>query len=147
MGHVNLYNVYGECISGSSHASTHKIPFANNFLGNVRVGGPDACIDSIAGSAYFNQPQVMAAIHVKQPPFRWSTCGNQIEYRSTRRNLPRDTYPELVRRMRVVIYNGDWDACVPYTDGESWTAGMGYSESAPWHPWLYKNGTQVAGYA
>jgi hypothetical protein len=25
--------------------------------------------------------------------------------------------------MRVVVFNGDWDACVPYTDGEGWTEG------------------------
>ena len=24
---------------------------------------------------------------------------------------------------------------------------MGFPVAAPWHPWLYKNGTQVAGYA
>ena len=76
-----------------------------------------------------------------------STCGNQIRYTSTRKNLPRDTYPALVKRLRVLVYNGDWDACVPHTDAEAWTAGMGYAEAAPWHPWRYKNGTQVAGYA
>ena len=26
----------------------------------------------------------------------------------------------------MLIYNGDWDACVPYTDNEAWTSGMGY---------------------
>ena len=30
---------------------------------------------------------------------------------------------------------------------QAWTSGMGYAEAAPWHPWRYKNGTQVAGYA
>ena len=37
--------------------------------------------------------------------------------------------------------------CVPNTDGAAWTSGMGYAEAAPWHPWRYKNDTQVAGYA
>jgi hypothetical protein len=23
----------------------------------------------------------------------------------------------------VTIFNGDWDACVPYTDGQGWTEG------------------------
>jgi hypothetical protein len=50
---------------------------------------------------------------------------------------------------KVLIYNGDWDACVPYTDNEAWTRGMGYEVAADWHPWLF-NGTQpgqVGGYA
>ena len=93
------------------------------------------------------QPAVIEAAHVKRQPIEWSTCGNQIQYTSTRKNLPRDTYPALVKRLRVVIYNGDWDACVPHTDGEAWTRGMGFAEAAPWHPWRYKNNTQVAGYA
>ena len=64
IGHVNLYNIYGKCITGRQHEggapqgkAAHKIPYARDFLGaaRARVGGPDACIDSIAGSAYFNQ--------------------------------------------------------------------------------------------
>ena len=70
--HVNLYNIYGECITGQGDQGGHeggyeggyeggaqqnKIPYARDFLGasRTRVGGPDACINSIAGSAYFNQ--------------------------------------------------------------------------------------------
>lgn len=148
IGHVNLYNIYGKCISGSTQPhTTQKIPLPSHLLHSGELGGPDACIDSIAASVYFNQPEVIAAAHVKKPPYRWSICGNQIKYTSTRKNLPRDTYPALVRRLRVVIYNGDWDACVPYTDGEAWTAGMGFSETSPWHPWLFEKDTQVAGYA
>ena len=146
VGHVDLYNIYGECVSGdeSNGATlTQKVPYERSS----RLGGPDACIDSRAGSAYFNQPAVMAAAHVRPPDFRWATCGNEIHYSSTRKNLPRDTYPKFFGRIRVVIYNGDWDACVPHTDAEAWTESLGLAVEKPWHPWLYRNGTQVAGYA
>ena len=146
VGHVDLYNIYGECVSGdeSNGATlTQKVPYERSS----RLGGPDACIDSRAGSAYFNQPAVMTAAHVRTPDFRWATCGNEIHYSSTRKNLPRDTYPKFFGRIRVVIYNGDWDACVPYTDAEAWTESLGLAVEKPWHPWLYRNGTQVAGYA
>ncbi len=70
---------------------------------------------------------------------------------STRTNLPANTYPTLVANMRVVIFNGDWDACVPYTDGEGWTEGMGYPVKDAWHHWTYTSeagyANQVAGYA
>ena len=88
-----------------------------------------------------------------RPPFKWSVCGNQIKYHSNRPNLPRDTYPELIKYMRVLIYNGDWDACVPQTDGARWTSGMGYGVAKDWHPWFYAPsdnstaGLQVGGYA
>lgn len=150
MGNVNIYNIYGDCIDGTLQQAgsvTGKIPRQAN------ITGPNWCIDSVAASAYFNQPSVMAAIHVKKPPYIWSVCGNQIKYTSNRANLPRDTYPALNKFTRVLIYNGDWDACVPYTDNEAWTSGMGYPVSGdPWHPWYFydasiKQPKQVAGYA
>ena len=86
---------------------------------------------------------MIAAAHVVKQSFKWSTCGNQIHYSSTRKNLPRDTYPALVKRSRVLIYNGDWDACVPYTDAEAWTSSLGLAVADAWHPWSYGSG-QVA---
>lgn len=68
---------------------------------------------------------------------------------STRPNLPRDTYPTLVSKLKVLIYNGDWDACVPYTDNQAWTDNMGYPTLRPWHAWTYLTGnsSQVGGYS
>lgn len=147
VGHVNLYNVYGDCIRGTEQqlygAQHTRAPWTKRF---PDITGPDACIDSILGSAWMNQPSVITATHVVKQKFKWSTCGNQISYHSTRPNLPRDTYPFLVQNIKVTIYNGDWDACVPYTDNEAWTEGMGYAVKDPWHPWTYNDG-QVGGYA
>ncbi len=51
----------------------------------------------------------------------------------------------------MLIYNGDWDACVPYTDGEGWTSNMNFPIKNDWHSWQYTsangNTNQVAGYA
>mmetsp|Transcript_36242 Transcript_36242/g.79110 ORF Transcript_36242/g.79110 Transcript_36242/m.79110 type:complete len:467 (+) Transcript_36242:46-1446(+) len=147
VGHINLYNVYGECISGST--DQQKVPVAGEDLLRMQsnVEGPDACIDSIAASAYFNRDDVKAALHVKNVSWRWAVCGNAPgwDYQSTRPNLPRDTYPSLVKKFRVTIYNGDWDACVPYTDNEAWTSSLGLDVSSPWQAWTYADG-QVGGY-
>ena len=118
--------------------------------------GPDACIDSKLASAFLNQPDVQAAIHVdiaKSGQTCWSICGTAPgwSYNSTRTNLPVNTYPYLVSKIRVLIYNGDWDACVPYTDGEGWTSNMNFPIKNDWHSWQYTsangNTNQVAGYA
>ena len=174
VGHVNLYNVYGNCISGDGDggeataramvngelAQLLKAPLGPTALyaNGVGLGGPDACIDSRRASAYLNQADVIAAIHAKalEPGKRWRTCGTADgwSYRSTRPNLPRDTYPFLAQHIRVVIYNGDWDSCVPYTDNEAWTSGMGFpvaEKGGAWHAWQYNcsddGSAQVAGYA
>jgi len=145
VGHVNMYNVYGTCISGSEEA-LYGANHSRTGMGPWQYGGPDACINSISGSAYLNQQAVIDALHVEKQKFPWSICGNQIEYTPNRPNLPRDTYPALIGNMRVLIFNGDWDACVPYTDNEAWTEGMGLKVADDWHPWLYGSG-QVGGYA
>jgi hypothetical protein len=96
------YNIYGECIRGSEEHEAGKAAFKAPYNDSYsQYGGPNACINSIAGSNYINQPAVIAATHVKKQPFQWSTCGNQIHYTSTRPNLPRDTYPELVKNLKV----------------------------------------------
>jgi carboxypeptidase C (cathepsin A) len=152
VGNINIYNVFGECISGSSPqkegsqqllAQRAKVPKWMEMGPNK---GPNPCIDSYAASGWINQPDVIAALHVVPQSYDWSICGNQIHYTSTRPNLPRDTYPALNDKYRVLVYNGDWDACVPYTDNEGWTEGMGYEVKTAWHPWLY-NSNQVGGYA
>jgi len=156
IGHVDLYNVYGDCVSSYADVEGEpkilKAPHHSAFL-KVGSGGPDACIDSRAASGYLNQPSVWTAIHVQNPGFTWGVCttAKGWKYTSTRPNLPRDTYPALIQNYRVVIYNGDWDACVPYTDNEAWTQNMGFPVQTAWHAWLYTSESgatnQVAGYA
>jgi len=160
IANVNMYNIYGDCANGDSCSNfenvltnnprpLHKAPLGARYT----PFGPQACIDSRSTSAYLNRADVMAAIHVRDPGFCWTVCGTARgwSYQSTRGNLPRDTYPALVDNYRVLIFNGDWDACVPFTDNEAWTENMGYEVKNPWHLWTYTSTAgeenQVAGYA
>ena len=61
-------------------------------------------------------------------------------------------YPTLVKKMRVLIYNGDSDACVPYKGNEEWTEGLAdqgvIKQNKPWHPWFADGVPQMpAGYS
>ena len=154
LGNIDLYNIYGECINSINPTEIKRTaPLGETEFYGAELGGPDACLDSRHASDYFNQPSVIAAMHVKPINFTWATCATAKgwTYDSNRANLPRDTYPLLVKNLKVLIYNGDWDACVPYTDNIAWTSGMGYEEAAPWHVWSYKSvddgSEQVGGYA
>lgn len=114
--------------------------------------GPAGCIDSYAATTYLTNPEVQKAIHVHALDYCWAVCNQAkgFRYSSTQSNLPRDVYPTLISRLRVLIFNGDWDACVPYTDNQLWTESMGFDTIKPWHPWAYtddKNTTQIGGYS
>ena len=49
-------------------------------------------------------------------------------------------YPKFVGKLRVLIYNGDSDACVPYKGNEEWTEGLAAAgdivQNKAWHPWF-----------
>jgi carboxypeptidase C (cathepsin A) len=104
VGNVNVYNVYGECVSGSAQEvegrSVLKAPRIDPKTGKPRppawattkedssgqqdaaqsVVSLNACIDSRAAAGWINQPAVLEALHVKQQPYDWAICGNQISY-------------------------------------------------------------------
>ena len=58
-------------------------------------------------------------------------------------------YPELLQKYSAVIYNGDFDTCVPWSQNEQWTrllAGQeGYTAAMEWQPW--PEAKRVSGYA
>jgi carboxypeptidase C (cathepsin A) len=60
-------------------------------------------------------------------------------------------YPSLVKQIRVLIYNGDADDCVPYKGNEEWTTRLAdegvLAEKAAWHPWMVDGDSIPAGYA
>lgn len=151
---VNTYGIYTDCVDAEGCAAASpkrgKVPPAN-YVSMVR--GPEACIDSRVASAWLNLPEVQAAIHVKKPANCWWVCGTAPgwSYSSNIANLPTTVYPSLYSNISVVIYSGDWDACVPYTNSEGWTTDLGLPVKNSWHSWSYTspegNDNQVAGYA
>ena len=91
----------------------------DDTVAQITDSGPAECIDSVDASNYMNNPEVQKALHARSPGYCWAVCNHQKgwKYTSTRTDLPRDTYPRLVSRLKVVIYNGDMDgtfacACV-----------------------------------
>ncbi|GMH72032.1 hypothetical protein TrST_g2554 [Triparma strigata] len=153
---LDTYCVYCDCpASNTAHSKIHG---ANHLLKKkMEVEGlkraPDvstnACINTYEASLYLNRPDVQEALSVTVAGVSdWEVCHTAAgwDYTSTRPNLPRDTYPLLTSKINVLVYNGDWDACVPYTDGESWTSGMGFDALDAWHTWKIESG-DVGGYA
>lgn len=84
--------------------------------------GPDACIDAGAATAYLNRPEVKQALHVP-PAFdrtigKWVLCTNKLLYSRNQPSLLPDYRDFIIPRIRVLVYNGDGDACVPYNGNE-----------------------------
>lgn len=159
---AKISNVARTLLSSSPY-SARKLPVLgsessvplefDDSVAQITDTGPAECIDSVDASNYMNREDVQQALHARAPGYCWAVCNHHKgwAYTSTRKNLPKDLYPRLVSKLRVVIYNGDMDACVPYTDNEAWTSNMNFPVKKHWHPWSYNSGNmtgeQVAGYA
>jgi carboxypeptidase C (cathepsin A) len=122
----------------------------------VRGAAADPCLDGAPLIAWLNQADVQAALHVaatgRQGSGNWTDCGGSFGHDVTYKREPMDeratVYPGLVAAVRVLVYNGDQDVCIPYVQDEAWTtalaAKMALEPRGSWRPWLV--GGQVAGY-
>eukprot|EP00300_Choanocystis_sp_HF-7_P024605 c26105_g1_i1.p1 GENE.c26105_g1_i1~~c26105_g1_i1.p1 ORF type:complete len:472 (+),score=104.62 c26105_g1_i1:28-1416(+) len=146
IGPVNIYDVYAQCINGGLDLQ-HPISKVKRELWDPKnvfgagLGGPLECIDGIGAAAYMNNETVKAALHVN-PALNWTIC-TALDYTTTFASvLP--LYDVLIPNIRVLIYNGNVDACVPFNGNEEWTSSMGYDVVTQWAPW--KVNKQLAGY-
>jgi carboxypeptidase C (cathepsin A) len=93
---------------------------------------------------------VKKALHVA-PEIDWAVCSNNNSF-SYNSNIPDERtviYPGLLKAgLNVLVYNGEADLCVPYTDNEWWTRTMNLNVSKEWRAWEYDGdqGATVGGY-
>jgi len=107
---------------------------ATDGSGSLPSGGyPWACGGMSDTKAWLAKPEVVAALHLKAPG------ASQFSYHSSG-PASITLHPELATKLRVLIYNGDADACVPYKGNMEWIQDLvdaGHlSESEAWRPWF-----------
>lgn len=100
---------------------------------------------------YFNLPNVKSSLHVA-PNIDFALCSNNFtfNYNSDIADERTTIYPTLTQQAgyKVLVFNGEADLCVPYTDNEWWTRSMNYSMIKPWTAWTVQGeeGPYVGGY-
>jgi len=156
VGSFNVYNVYDNCpspkeyvdqtgksmrwlkeqlrdaISPARKAKAHK-----NILEATGPGG----FDWDCGGTYppgkvadfFLRKDVQEALHLNAPGqsgFDYATTGPASV----------TIYPELAKKIRIMIYNGDADMCVPMAGNEEWITDLEeqgvLKQAKAWRPWF-----------
>ena len=101
-----------------SDAELAEVAGSDSYPGGYAWG----CDQMDLGAAYITRDDVNEALHLGE-------VGSGFSYRSSG-PASVTLYPELVKKMRILIYNGDADDCVPVRGGghrEGW--GLGESEA------------------
>ena len=103
----------------------------------------DPCIEDYVAKL-LNQKEVQEAIHVR--PTQWDAFGKiryLTEYDDMTLVWPRFFRNPRSQHWRIVIFSGDFDACVPFEGTQHWIRCLGRPVLSGWHPWRVNN--QVAG--
>ena len=90
----------------------------------------------IAGMANGHQAAASTTLTLRR---RCCTCTYSIDKHKTRHRrcsafclpivrLCWRRYPRLISKLRILLFSGDVDECVPYNGAEQWTRGFGYAE-------------------
>eukprot|EP00928_Gymnodinium_smaydae_P043779 TRINITY_DN29273_c0_g2_i1.p1 TRINITY_DN29273_c0_g2~~TRINITY_DN29273_c0_g2_i1.p1 ORF type:complete len:494 (-),score=66.69 TRINITY_DN29273_c0_g2_i1:12-1493(-) len=163
VGSYNIYDVYDNCgktaeermrssgkdmrhllvqaraaLSPASHSSSHS------FLSGANGGYEWSCGDTYPPGKideFFKRRDVQEALHLKEPglsSFDYNTSGPASV----------TLYPELAKQLRILIYNGDADMCVPYNGNEEWLMDLEdrgvLKVASPWKPWYLDDDRSTA---
>lgn len=159
VGPHNIYNVYDNCprtqellrrtgkdmawLAGFLRAGVHNASGTNAALRDLNGGFDWDCVGDVR--AWITRPDVRSALHLVLP----MPGASGFSYNCTG-PASVTLWPELAKRLRVLVYNGDADACVPYNGNEDWIFGLEEQgllrETKPWTPWFTSNHVAPAGY-
>jgi len=160
VGPHNVYNIYDNCpnteeflqrsgqdmgwLMGELRAGMHEPVETRSRLMNMSGGFPYDCLGDVSG--WITREDTKKALHLDG-----LTAGrSKLRYTSSG-PASITLYPELIKKLRLLIYNGDADACVPYIGNEEWIGGLEdqqlLKEEKSWTPWFAAgNKASPAGY-
>eukprot|EP00493_Phyllostaurus_siculus_P003763 UN03778 len=129
VGPHNVYNIYDNCpntkeflertgkdmgwLLETLRDGLHEPQRTHAKLTEMNGGFTWDCLGDVSG--WITQESTKKALHLD------GVTPGQSRLRYTRSGPASITlYPELAKKIRVMIYNGDADACVPYIGNEEW---------------------------
>jgi len=159
IGPHNSYNLYDNCpateeflqrtgkdmpwLLNELRENIHRPNHIHSKLTKMNGGFQWDCLGHVG--SWIQRPDVKNALHLDGIQAR----ASQLSYsRSGPASIT--LYPELVKKIHVMIYNGDADPCVPYIGNEEWIGQLEsqgvLQEKDAWSPWFTSNKRAPAGY-
>jgi hypothetical protein len=141
---INPYNVVGSC---NGKPSLNGGCFTSAAAANVEDLGQTfvPCVDVTPSVTYFHQDSVRAALHVSSSALPWDVCSAVVKYVQYAPTVA-PIYEQLSPQMRVLVYSGDVDSCVPFVGTQSQVDLLGFPviPGKGWESWMVAS--QIAGF-
>jgi len=146
---LNIYDVYVDCYNGPSMENADPLlhDLFHRVTSRVResAGLVPPCVNADRATAYLNLPETRVAFNaIPVTQQNWTICTIAINYTSIYDTVIPVHEFLLQYGIRILVYSGDADMCVPNTGSEAWTASLGLPIIDAWRPWFVNS--QVAGY-
>jgi len=140
---IDIYNIYGDCYH-QRPASFEQLPF------ELKPTLTPPCSNAFFSQQYLNILDVKQAIHAKTSIY-WSICSGVVNsgYNRTPNSMVPIYQTLIANNIVVLIYSGDVDFAVPFTNTQYWTSkDMGLIPRVDWRQWFDHDdeGKQVAGF-
>eukprot|EP01016_Furgasonia_blochmanni_P034940 TRINITY_DN3822_c0_g1_i1.p1 TRINITY_DN3822_c0_g1~~TRINITY_DN3822_c0_g1_i1.p1 ORF type:complete len:219 (+),score=11.32 TRINITY_DN3822_c0_g1_i1:64-720(+) len=112
------------------------------------------CTEWSGAVQWLNQPEVQAALHIPSNLPKWDTCNTSLKYTPDFDRGSIWIYPLLLKsNMRILVYSGDTDGCVPTIGTMRWVSKLAeaglislLNPMRQWHVQEPDGTKQVAGY-
>jgi len=158
VGPHNIYFIYDNCQNTKNFlsrtgkdmawlTSTLRKGMHNNSLRqslkNMNGGFEWDCAGDVG--SFLQDPEVRKALNLENAAISASSFDYNLSGPASI-----TLWPELSQKLRVLIYNGDADACVPYIGNEYWISNLEddgkLKQIKEWAPWFTSNHAAPAGY-
>ena len=161
VGPHNVYNIYDNCAGAALPASLAKSGRSMRWL-TKQLRAPLSSPEAVDGQVEAVSPSESSRRALAEGGYDWScggmdatqkwivradvrkalhltTAGQSAFHYKTSGPASITLYPFLMQKLRILIYNGDADACVPYKGNEEWITSLvdagDLSEKSAWKPW------------
>lgn len=134
---LNIYDIYGKCYVKNTVNYTPWSDF-------TQLKNTPPCIDDRAQLWFLNRKDVKKSFNIHEE-MKFAMCNEYIQNKYENGIGSFHLYKNLLKKIKIWIFSGDADACVPTNGTRKWIKKLQLPIVKPWRSWRIKK-ENIAGY-
>lgn len=134
---LNIYDIYGKCYVKNSVNYTPWSEFS-------KLQTTPPCVDDRAQLWYLNRKDVKKSFNIHEE-MKFAMCNEYIQKNYEQGIGSFHLYKNLLKKIKIWVYSGDSDACVPTNGTRKWIKKLQIPIVKSWRSWRIRK-DNIAGY-